>query len=85
MTQTPFELFSVDRLIDEEDRAIRDTVRSFVTDRIRPDVAEWYESGQIPVAELARDLGKLGVLGMHLEGYGCAGTSATGRNRPASR
>jgi glutaryl-CoA dehydrogenase len=75
--QSPFELFAVDSLIGEEDRAIRDTVRRFVEDRIRPEVAGWYESGSIPARDLAKELGALGVLGMHLEGYGRAGTSAT--------
>jgi glutaryl-CoA dehydrogenase len=75
--QAPLALFDVDSLIGEDDRAIRDTVRSFVDDRIKPEVADWYESGTLPARELARELGKLGVLGMHLEGYGCAGTTAT--------
>jgi glutaryl-CoA dehydrogenase len=74
---TPLGLFGTDDLIGEEDRAIRDTVRAFVTDQVRPHVAEWYESGHLPARELARELGKLGTLGMHLEGYDCAGTSAT--------
>jgi glutaryl-CoA dehydrogenase len=75
--QSPFELFAVDSLIGEEDRAIRDTVRRFVEDRIRPEVAGWYVSGSSPARELAKERGALGVLGMDLEGYGCAGTSAT--------
>ncbi|MEN3121283.1 acyl-CoA dehydrogenase family protein [Janibacter terrae] len=74
---TPLELFATDSLIGEEDRAIRDTVRKYVESKIKPQVADWYESGQVPARELARELGSLGVLGMHLEGYGCAGTSAT--------
>jgi glutaryl-CoA dehydrogenase len=73
----PLALFQTESLIDEEDRAIRDTVRRFVEDKIRPEIADWYESGSIPASELALELGALGVLGMHLEGYGCAGTSAT--------
>ena len=77
MTQTPLGLFGTDALIDDEDRAIRDTVRRFVDDRLRPHLADWYESAQIPARELARELGSLGLLGMHLDGYGCAGTSAT--------
>ena len=55
---------------------LRDTVRRFVGDQILPDVADWYEQGTFP-KELATEFGKLGLLGMHLEGYGCAGTSAT--------
>ena len=73
----PLALFNTDHLISEEDRAIRDTVRRFVTDRVSPHIADWYEAGTMPVRELAPELGTLGVLGMHLEGYGCAGTSAT--------
>ena len=74
---SPDHLFGVDALIGEEDRAIRDTVRRFVDDRIRPHIADWYETASLPARELAKELGSLGVLGMHLEGYGCAGTSAT--------
>lgn len=74
--QTPAELFAIDGLLSEEERAIRDVVRDFVDRRIRPDIADWFEAGEIPARELARELGELGVLGMHLEGYGCQGTSA---------
>jgi glutaryl-CoA dehydrogenase len=74
--QSPFALLDLDGLLSEEERAIRDVVATFVTDRIKPEVADWFESGTIPARELARELGSLGVLGMHLEGYGCAGTSA---------
>ncbi|HLK94246.1 MAG TPA: acyl-CoA dehydrogenase family protein [Nocardioidaceae bacterium] len=75
MTTAPLELFGVDGLLDDEERAIRDTVRRFGDDRLRPHVAEWFESGTLPVRDLAKELGALGVLGMHLSGYGCAGTS----------
>ena len=51
-------------------------MRAFVRDRVVPNVGDWFEEARIPL-ELARELGELGVLGMHLEGYGCAGTSAT--------
>ena len=73
----PLALFGVDDLLDDEERATRDTVRRFVTDRIRPSIAEWYESGEVPARELTEELGALGLLGMHLEGYGCAGAGAT--------
>ena len=73
----PLALFGTEALIGEQDRALRDAVRRFVTDRVRPEIAEWYETGELPVRELARELGELGVLGMHLQGYGCAGASAT--------
>ncbi len=75
--QTPLGLFGTDSLIGEEDRAIRDTVRRYVEDKVKPRLADWYEAGTVPARELARELGSLGVLGMHLTGYGCAGTSAT--------
>jgi glutaryl-CoA dehydrogenase len=77
MPQTPLALLDTDSLIGEEDRAIRDTVRRFVEGRIKPQLAGWYEAGQVPARELTRELGGLGLLGMHLQGYGCAGTSAT--------
>ena len=72
----PLDLIAADTLLSEEERAIRDTVRQFGQDRLRPHIADWFEAGTIPARELARELGDLGVLGMHLEGYGCAGTSA---------
>jgi len=73
---TPFELFHIDHLLSEEERAIRDVVRDYVERRIKPEVGDWFETGEIPARELARELGELGVLGMHLQGYGCQGTSA---------
>ena len=74
--QAPFGLFAIDHLLSEEERAIRDVVREFVDSEIKPNVADWFDAGSIPARELAKELGQLGVLGMHLEGYGCAGTSA---------
>ena len=75
--QTPAALFGIDTLLTEEERAMQETVARYCTDRLRPHLADWYEAGNLPARELARELGDLGVLGMHLEGYGCAGTSAT--------
>ncbi len=72
----PLDLIAFDSLLDEEERAIRDVVRSYVDARIKPNVAEWFDTGRLPARELAREMGELGLLGMHLEGYGCAGTSA---------
>ncbi|MFI1566893.1 acyl-CoA dehydrogenase family protein [Streptomyces sp. NPDC020490] len=72
----PFDLFAIDTLLSDEERDIRDTVRAMGERDLRPHVAEWFEQGAIPARELAAALGELGVLGMHLEGYGCAGTSA---------
>jgi glutaryl-CoA dehydrogenase len=73
----PDDLVELDSLLDEEERAVRDTVRQVVAEHVRPHVAGWYEAGDLPVRELARTLGSAGLLGMHLDGYGCAGTSAT--------
>ncbi len=64
-----------DQLTDEE-RMVRDSVRAFRAGSIDPYVADWFESGTLPVRDLARELGKLGLFGMHLEGYGCAGLNA---------
>jgi glutaryl-CoA dehydrogenase len=74
--QSPFGLFAIDTLLSEEERAIRDVVREYVDSEIKPNVADWFEDGRIPARELAKELGTLGVLGMHLEGYGCQGMSA---------
>lgn len=75
---TPLDLLGVDHLLTEEERAIQATVRRFVDDQVRPHIADWYETGldAETVRELARQSGKLGLLGMHLTGYGCAGTNA---------
>ena len=72
---SPLELFDIDRLLDEDERDIAATVRKFVDTRLRPNVEGWFESATLP-KELAKEFGALGVMGMHLEGYGCAGTNA---------
>jgi glutaryl-CoA dehydrogenase len=79
-TQAPAELdpldyLGVDALLDDEERAIRDTVRQFVRERVLPDVGDWFEQGILP-RELFGELAKLGLLGMHLEGYGLPGASS---------
>lgn len=74
--QHPFALLDLDGLLSEEERAIRDVVRQYVDEEIKPNIAEWFESGDLPARDLAKGMGALGLLGMHLEGYGCAGTSA---------
>ena len=74
--QSPFTLFAIDHVLSEEERAMQAVVRQFVDARVKPFVADWFETGDIPARELAVDLGNLGVMGMHLDGYGCAGTSA---------
>jgi glutaryl-CoA dehydrogenase len=68
-------LLGFETLLSDEERLIGKTVRSFVTDKVRPHIAGWFEQGTAPV-ELARELGGLGLLGMHLHGYGCTGASA---------
>jgi glutaryl-CoA dehydrogenase len=70
------DLLDVDALLSDEEREMRAVVRRLVDSRVRPFVASWYEDGTVPVRELAVEFGKLGLLGMHLSGYGCAGASA---------
>ncbi|MFI7103150.1 acyl-CoA dehydrogenase family protein [Streptomyces sp. NPDC050161] len=73
----PADPLGIDDLLTDEDRAVRGTVRRWAADRILPDIADWYERGELPgIRELARELGSLGALGMSLTGYGCAGASA---------
>jgi glutaryl-CoA dehydrogenase len=72
----PDDFLAVDRFLSDEERDIRDAVRAFVQREVLPYVGDWFEEGLMP-PELAPALGKLGVLGMHLKGYGCAGASAT--------
>ncbi len=70
------DLLRADDLLTDEERQIRDVVARVVDERIRPHVAQWYEDGAAPVRDLAVEFGKLGLLGMHLTGYGCAGAGA---------
>ena len=73
----PADPLGLDDLLDDEDLAIRNAVRTWAADRVLPYVADWYEKGELPqIRELAKELGSLGALGMSLEGYGCAGASA---------
>ena len=72
----PHDVLAIDSLLSEEERLLRDTVRQLVTDKVLPDVGEWFDQGIFP-KEMAKEFGALGLLGMHLDGYGCAGTSAT--------
>jgi glutaryl-CoA dehydrogenase len=71
----PHDYLDVDGLLDDEERAIRDTVRQFVRERVLPDVGDWFEQGILP-RELFGELARLGLLGMHLEGYGLPGASS---------
>jgi glutaryl-CoA dehydrogenase len=72
----PSDFLAIDALLDDEERAIRDTVREFVRDRILPDVGDWFEEAVLPTRELAAEVGRLGLFGMHLDGYGLPGASA---------
>ncbi len=66
------DLLRIDDQLSDDERLVRDTVRKFAADRIMPHIADWFEAGTLP-KELAPELGSLGLLGMHLTGYGCAG------------
>ncbi|MGB6986016.1 MAG: acyl-CoA dehydrogenase family protein, partial [Candidatus Aquilonibacter sp.] len=69
------DFLGLDALLSHEERLVRDTVRDFVRQRVLPNVADWFEQGILP-REIATELGKLGLLGMHLDGYECPGASA---------
>jgi glutaryl-CoA dehydrogenase len=72
----PLDLLDLDSLHSAEELEIRAVVRRLMDERVRPHVRHWYEEGTVPARELAAEFGKLGLLGMHLTGYGCAGASA---------
>jgi glutaryl-CoA dehydrogenase len=72
----PYDFLDIGFLLSDEEKLLRDTVRRFTEEKILPEVGSWWEEGTFP-KELAKEMGALGLLGMHLEGYGCAGTSAT--------
>ncbi|MFI0486658.1 acyl-CoA dehydrogenase family protein [Actinomadura sp. 9N215] len=76
MAIDPGDFLAVDDQLDADARAVRDTVRSYAEAELAPNVSEWYETGGLPI-EVAKGLGKLGLFGMYLTGYGCAGLSAT--------
>jgi glutaryl-CoA dehydrogenase len=69
------DFLGIDALLSDEEKMVRDTARRFVADRVLPGIQKWFEEGEFP-HEVAPELGRLGLLGMHLEGYGCAGTNA---------
>jgi glutaryl-CoA dehydrogenase len=71
----PLDLLDTDWLLSDEERLIRDNVRSYVRKEVLPHIADWFEDGTLPARDLAKAFGQLGLLGMHLEGYGCAGAS----------
>ncbi len=76
MSPDPKDFLDLDSLLSDEEKLLRSTVRRFVEEAVLPEVATWWEEGTYR-KELAKEMGALGLLGMHLEGYGCAGTSAT--------
>lgn len=75
MSADPYDLLEIDSLLSDEERATRARVRAFVDAEVRPHIADWYERAEFPV-ELVPRFAELGLLGMHLRGYGCAGRSA---------
>jgi glutaryl-CoA dehydrogenase len=75
MTTDARDFLAIDTLLSDEERMLRDTVRQFVADRVLPEVADWFDAGIFP-REIGKEMGALGLLGMHLSGYECAGTSA---------
>jgi glutaryl-CoA dehydrogenase len=72
---SPHDFLDVDAVLSEEEKRVREGVRSFVEERIRPNIAGWFDQARFP-SELVPEMGALGVLGMHLSGYGCAGKGA---------
>jgi len=70
----PLDYLQIDRLLDDEERAIRDAVRDFVRNEILPGIDAWFEDAVFP-REVAKGLADLGLLGMHLSGHGCAGAN----------
>ena len=75
MTDLAMDYLGLDALLSADELAWRDTVRAFVRDRIRPNIKDWYERAIFPVGIVA-EMGRLGLLGTHLSGYGCPGRSA---------
>src|SRR5687767_2952424 len=73
---SPLELIRLDDLLSDEEREIQGVVRKLVDQLVRPNVSMWYDQGHAPIRDLANEFGKIGLLGMHLTGYGCAGASA---------
>ena len=69
------DVLRLDAQLTPEEILVRDTTAAFTAERVMPHIADWFEAGTLP-RELAPELGKLGLLGMHLTGYGCAGMGA---------
>lgn len=75
-TLDPSDFLQVDAQLTDEERAIRDVVRDYARTELAPHISQWYEDGSIPARDLAKSFAALGLMGMHLQGHGCAGTSA---------
>jgi glutaryl-CoA dehydrogenase len=75
MTDLAHDFLDLDSLLSPAEIAVRDRIRGFVRDRIRPNIKGWYETAHFP-REITTEMGALGLLGMQLHGYGCAGRSA---------
>ena len=76
LAANPLDFLEIDSLLSDEERLIRDNVRSYSQEKILPRIADWYEEGTFDSRGVAKEMGALEVLGMHLDGYGCAGASA---------
>ena len=74
---SPTDFLAIDSLLSDEQLLLRDTVRRWVDERILPHIGDWFERGTFPAETVGPELGALGLLGMHLDGYGCAGAGAT--------
>jgi glutaryl-CoA dehydrogenase len=73
MSSRPLDLFATDSLLSSEERDIARTVRQLCDELVRPHISEWFETTDVPARDLAKEFGALGLLGMQLDGYGCAG------------
>lgn len=72
----PLDYVDIWSQLSDEERAITTTVREYVTENITDKIGDWFENAEFPARQIAPELGKIGLLGMHLDGYGCAGTNA---------
>ena len=73
----PLDFLALDHVLSPEERAIRDTVRDWVRERVLPEIETWFEVGEFPLG-VAKELGAMGLLGMNLSGYETAGSNAFG-------
>lgn len=72
----PHDPLNIDASLSSDEMALRDTVRKFCAEHVTPHIADWFEAGDLPARDLAKRFGELGLMGMHLHGYGCGGASA---------